>query len=781
MFSPAARNENYEEDKASAPLLVLMSIIFAAYCWYDWSGANQLFELFITVALLAVGIGMSSLRDRSYVRRALLLLSVFAALRFVLWRLFFTLNLTSPANSLASVLLFYAEGYAVLVFLLVCLQNWYLERRPKLPKPDPTFLPSVDVYICTYNEPLHIVRRTACGAKAIDYPNKNVYILDDGRRESISLLAIELDVGYIVRPDNKHAKAGNINSALKETNGEFVLILDADHIPCRTILKKIVSNFQDPEVAIVQTPHRFMNAAPIQRNLYVEGILPHEQEMFFQISMVGKDYWNAAIFAGSAGVIRRKVLDEIGGMCTKTVIEDCEFSLEVHRRGHKSLYLTEPLTIGLCPETLGAYLTQQSRWAKGQTQMLMLANPLAGKGLSIPQRLCYMSGNIHYLFGLARLTFIIMPTLFILLGVCTTTVSWLKYMLYLAPFIVIYTLAQNYTFKNFRHSFWADVYEMVLAPYTLYWTFITLLDPAAPRFDVTPKGLRQGQYYFDLKLVWYHFLLLLWCLFAVVVGLTKMMLGFDLSGNFANLLLCFYNIFVLLCAILVGFERPQMRQVHRVKRRLPVTIVHEDFAAETVAAFSEDASEFGIRLLLEETSLQFKRDQNLALTIGTDDGALIEVTGKIVRMTKERKRYALDIAFDEIDAETRFKLIVAFYCSPETWAVLIEPRDSIILSFTQLVTTPLRVLTYVQRYLRSQTLSILAPEKLYGSKFVPEKLKKLFVPHGAHVTEEVLDPEHMERVAILAVAEEDERLIDHSLDEIGHNGNNGSNGNNGRV
>ncbi len=757
MSTQVTASNNYEQDKTSKPLLILLAVAFCAYCWYDLSGQNQLFELTMSVVFLAVGIGISSLRDRPYVRRALLLLSVFSAMRFVLWRLFYTLNLTSPANSLASIFLFYAEGYAVIVFLLVCLQNWYLERRPTLPKPDITYSPSVDVFICTYNEPLHIVRRTACGAKAIDYANKNVYILDDGRRESISQLAVELDLGYIIRPDNRNAKAGNINNALKETNGELILILDADHIPCRTILNKISPNFDDPTVAIVQTPHRFMNAAPIQRNLYIEGVLPHEQEMFFQISMVGKDYWNAAIFAGSAGIIRRSVLEEIGGMCTKTVIEDCEFSLEVHRRGYRSLYLTEPQTIGLCPETLGAYLTQQSRWAKGQTQMLMLANPLAGKGLSIAQRLCYLSGNLHYLFGLSRLTFIFMPTLFILLGVCTTSVSWLKYILYLAPFAVIYTLVQNYTFKNFRHSFWADVYEMVLAPYTLYWTFITLLDPAAPKFDVTPKGLRQGQYYFDLKLVWYHVLILLWCLFALGVGIVKMMLGFDLSGNFANCLLVVYNIFVLICAILVGFERPQLRQVHRVKRRLPVTIVPQ-YSEETVAAFSEDASEFGIRLKLEETSLQFHRDQTLSLTIGTDDGSLVEINGKIVRLSKERGRHILDIAFDEADEATRYKLIVAFYCSPETWASLIEPRDSIIGSFTHLVTTPVRVLTNVQRYLRSRTLHILAPERLYNSRLVPERIKKFFVPHGEHVTEEVLDPEHMEKQSIIAIAEEKEKL-----------------------
>ena len=641
-----------------------------------------------------------------------MLLAWFSAMRFLLWRIFFTLNLTSPANTITSLLLLYAEIFAVIVLSLICVQNWYLDPREEPPEPDEDFEPQVDVFICTYNESLEIVRRTVCGAKALNYPNKKVYLLDDGRRDYMSQLALDLGVEYITRPDNRNAKSGNINNALKQAKGDLVLILDADHIPCRTLLDKTVPYFSDPLVAIVQTPHRFMNAAPIQRNLYLEGVLPHEQEMFFQISMVGKDYWNAAIFAGSVGLIRRSVIDEMGGMSILTVIEDCEFSLSVHRKGYRTVYIPEALSIGLCPESLSAYLTQQSRWAKGQTQMLMLTNPLGGPGLSMAQRICYLSGNIHYLFGLARLIFLILPTFFLVFGTCATSVSWLKYLIYMGPFAILYLLAQHYTFRNFRHSFWADVYEVVLAPYTLYWTFATLIDPEAPRFDVTPKGLKQERYHFSLKLVWYHWLILLWCILSLIIGTLKGLFGFDPSGNFANVVLTLYNIFILVCAIFVGFERPQMRRVHRVRRRLPVTIDVTDFSNKPIAAWSEDASEYGIRLVLEETPLKFETGNKLNLTIQSELKEIFNVDGKVVRARFLEGRWTLEVEFDKnMSLDLRERLIVEFYCSPETWAMLVEPGDSILSSFISLIGTPARVFKSLQQQLPSKTIPIDVPER----------------------------------------------------------------------
>jgi len=674
---------------------------------------------------------LSRFKNQELIRIGLTCIAGFAAIRLEYWRALCTLNLTSPFNSLASIALFASEIFAVVGFFLTALQYWDLTPRQEVAF-DPLYQPSVDIFITTYNEDVELVRRTVCGAKYIDYPNKRIYILDDGRRDAVLNLAHSLDVNYITRPDNAYAKAGNINNALRQTDGELVVILDADHIPSKYFLKRTVAYFSDAKVAFVQSAHRFMNGAPIQRNLRLEGKLPHEQELFFRLTMVGKDHWNAAIFAGSAGVIRRSVFDELDGMSRGTVIEDCEFSMDVHRRGYKSVYIPESLTVGLSPETLRAYLIQQSRWAKGQTQMLALANPLLVQGLTVQQKLCYLTNNLYYFFGVPRLICLLVPIAFLLLGVCGTAVSWLQYSLMAIPFLFTWLLTQNYIYKNFRHSFWSDVYETVLAPFTCYWTLLTLIDPRAPRFAVTPKGLKTGHFFFDIRVVWGNLVLLVLAVFALFIGVIKLLFQFDPIGTLANVVWDSYNVSVLISAVLVGFERPQVRRAYRVRRSVPVSVECPENFEGLAAGNTVDINEYGARLRILKPNGQIRKDDRINLSLQTEEGTLMEIPARVVRKPPDQEMMTLEVEFLDNDLARIERLIQLVYCAPHTWLSLVEPDDSLLQSFADLIETPLRVITDIRRDLFRYPISIVLPKKLFESQMaksalLPDKLKALFV------------------------------------------------------
>jgi len=705
---------------------VVSAIGLIAYLVYDWAGRHEFFQFCLSLLIVVAAVILGRFPDRDLVRAALVSIAGFAAIRLIVWRVLCTLNLTSPFNSLASFALLSAEIYAVMGFFMVAMQNGYLFRR-EVPKIDPTFTPDVDVFIPTYNESIEILRRTICGAKNINYENKKVYVLDDGRREAVLNLALQMGVNYITRPDNLYAKAGNINNAMSQTGGSLLLILDADHIPSTTFLERTVPFFSDAKVACVQTIHRFMNAAPVQRNLRMEGKLPHEQELFFQISMVGKDHWNAAIFAGSAGLIRRSVLDEMGGMSRGTVIEDCEFSLDMHRRNYVSVYLPEALTIGLSPETLSAYLVQQGRWACGQTQMLVLANPFFIKGkLTLAQRICYLNNNLYYLFGLPRLIYFAIPVLFLLFGVCPTSVSWMQYLMLASPFLFAWLIGQNYIYKNYRHSFWSDVYEAILAPHTLLWTMLTLLDPSSPRFAVTPKGTRTKRFFFDIKSVFVNLILLAVCLGAFLVGFLKLILQFDPIGNLANLVFDAYNIVLLSCACLVGFERPQLRRAHRVNRAIPVS-VEVDGIDRLFGGSTQDVSEFGARLRILAKDVTMHKNDVLKVHMENDDGELVDVDAKLIRVIPDGEFLILELEFINVSTELLERLICTAYCSPNYWNNLSEPSDSILRSLFDLLETPLRVAGELRKSIIRLGIVILVSPKVLKSKLIPLKLRPLLV------------------------------------------------------
>ena len=258
---------------------------------------------------------------------------------------------------------------------------------------------SVDVYVCTYDEPAEVVAATLAGCRALAYPH-TTYLLDDGRRPEMEELARVAGARYLTRPDNSHAKAGNINAALPRTGGELVLMLDADHVPMPDALDAIVGYFDDERVALVQTPHDFFNHDSVKH--YVVG--RHEQSLFYRVVCPGKNRHGAAYWCGSAALMRRRALLEIGGVATETITEDFHTTIRLLRHGWTSRYHDEVLVQGLAPHDLDSYLLQRDRWARGNLAVFTLPeSPLRARELQPLQRLSYFASLTAYLAPPMRL------------------------------------------------------------------------------------------------------------------------------------------------------------------------------------------------------------------------------------------------------------------------------------------------------------------------------------------------------------------------------------------
>ena len=244
-----------------------------------------------------------------------------------------------------------AEFFAFSTLILGYFQTLRPLKRPPLPlEGDPANWPTVDVLVPTYNEPLHVVRGTVLAAMAMDYPadKMRVLLLDDGRREEFREFAAQVGVEYVTRDNNAHAKAGNINHALRHTSGEFVAIFDCDHVPARSFLRMTLGWFQrDRNLGLLQTPHQFYSPDPFERNLGQFRRVPNEGELFHRLVQDGNDLWNASFFCGSCAVLRRSALDEIGGIAVETVTEDAHTALRMQRNGWNTAYINIPLAAGL--------------------------------------------------------------------------------------------------------------------------------------------------------------------------------------------------------------------------------------------------------------------------------------------------------------------------------------------------------------------------------------------------------------------------------------------------
>ena len=390
-----------------------------------------------------------------FTRLMVMLLAAFISVRYHAWRIFYTLPSVSSPGFVPGLLVYLAEVLTFVSFLL----GLFVNIRPapsrmaaiRLPPLPPERVPTVDVYVPTYNEEPELLRTTLLATIQIDYPagRHTVYLLDDGgseqkrgdkdpakaaqalaRHEELKALCTELGCVYLTRARNEHAKAGNLNAALPRTQGDLILILDADHIPTQDILQNTVPHFLgDERLSLVQTPHFFSNPDPIEHNLGVFRQMPGEIEMFYAAIQRGLDFWNGAFFCGSAALIRRKALESVGGLASSTTTEDAETDCELHARGWHSLYVDRPMVAGLSPESISAFLLQRCRWAQGMIQLLILKNPLMYGRLGFAQRLAYFSSALYWTFPVTRFIFLLAPIFYIWfsLGICskpTSTSSW---------------------------------------------------------------------------------------------------------------------------------------------------------------------------------------------------------------------------------------------------------------------------------------------------------------------------------------------------------------------
>ena len=340
-------------------------------------------------------------------RTLLTIATLITGLVYFCWRVT-VLNYQAPVFSL---LFLFAELFGFVILFLSVFTFWKV--RPLTVGAPPSNV-SVDIFITTLNEPEDIVRLTAVAAKAISYPH-TTYILDDGAREHIRELAENLGCEYISRESNQHAKAGNVNNALAHSSGDFILILDADHVPQTWFLDHTLGYFSDPQVALVQSPQDYFTTNAFQFRS-TPSQLWHDQTLFYQIGQIGRNYWNATTFCGTNAVIRRSALQNIGGIATETITEDMHTSVRLQKNGYRTIYHPESLAFGIAASDYVEFLQQRLRWGHGNVEVLKEENLPFCDNLSWPQKICYTVLGINYFEGWSRLVLYVTPALVLLTG-----------------------------------------------------------------------------------------------------------------------------------------------------------------------------------------------------------------------------------------------------------------------------------------------------------------------------------------------------------------------------
>jgi cellulose synthase catalytic subunit (UDP-forming) len=632
-------------------------------------------------------------------RRFVMLLTVATSVRHLLWRGLDTLDFSSPLAGLISVLIYGAELTAFFAMAIGYFQVWgQTDHKPvSLSRFTPEQLPTVDIMVCTYGEPVSVLYRSLVGCNGIDYPKKTVYLCDDGNRPEMRELAERLGVTYISREKNVNAKAGNLNNALQYSQGELVLVFDADHVPCKNFLNETVGFFVDDRLGFVQTPQHFFTDDPFQRNLLSTKEINNEQDLFFHVIQPGNDYWGSAFFAGSGAIFRRAALQSVGGFAVETITEDVHTGMRIHGMGWKSLYYNRDLAAGMAQESFADVIKQRLRWARGMTQIYCLENPMFARGLSIAQRLCYFTGIWYFFHGLPRLIFMVAPLFFLLFGYKTVNSGFVEVLIYYLPSFLATTLGYTIVSRGVRHSFWSEVYESCFCIYLSLTTFLTFLSPRRAKFRVTPKGGLTEKLNFNWRIVFPQVMIAALTIVGIGMAIVRAIYTPEYAGGiYTNLAWSLYNLVLLLGAIYVAQERPQFRLAPRIFRRVRCELKLLD--GSIAVGYTTNISESGVALVFDEpvpitgTVLLKIMDWDI------NETTILSV--QVIRsIVDERNRHYVGFQVVNRTEEQHQKLVRHMFGSAEIWAedYVYTPTTK---SFWQLIMTPFRLAGTLEEPLR---------------------------------------------------------------------------------
>lgn len=628
--------------------------------------SNPYFLLFPTIILFSIVYTIMKLspQPKPWSRTIVVCILLALTLRYILWRLFSTLNLSNPLDGIFSLALLFLEmmviaGGTIQLYLMLNIKDRRREAdRYSQAVQNGTYLPSVDILIPTYNEPEFVLRRTIIGCQAIDYANKKVYLLDDTKRPEIKKLAKELGCYYISRAKNNYAKAGNLNNAIQKTRGELIAVFDADFIPAKNFLTRTVGFFQNNKIALVQTPQSFYNSDPIAINLGLEKILPSEEEIFYRQVQTIKDGAGSVVCSGTSFIVKRSALLEVGGFVTDSISEDYYTGIRLSAKGYELVYLNENLSAGLAAESMAAHILQRIRWARGTLQGLFIdSNPFTIPGLSLRQRLAHLEGFLTWFAIIPRLFFLMLPIIYTFFGIEPLVVSMQEMLYFFVPYYFLQLTAFSWLNLRSRSLIFSDVYA-IPSCFPLFITVIkVMLNPFGQGFRVTPKGIfrHKSQYNWSLALPLIVFFIGISISFCSSLGLLD-----STHTNGFSLILVWdvYNLIILGVALLGLLDVPKTDIYEWLPVRHKVRLTNSE---GTVWGTMTKLSEIGAEIELKQPV-----DLNSVFTLEIPEEGL-KLQAQLIYTNLTKKMLRVRVNFETLDLDRYRRLVEILFCHPEQW------------------------------------------------------------------------------------------------------------------
>ncbi|MDG2112548.1 MAG: glycosyltransferase, partial [Actinomycetota bacterium] len=409
--------------------------------------------------------------------------TVLASAVYLTWRILATID---GAPRWIAIPFWLLELHGAARFTMTVAELWDSDARV-VPLSDALPNVSVAVVIPTYDEGPEVLLPTVAAALEVRGEHET-WVLDDGHRPEVEAMADQLGCGYISRPTNEHAKAGNLNYALGVVTTDIIAVLDADHVPQPNFLERTLPYFHEPDVALVQTPQEFYNV-----DSFVHAAPDHHEEMFFhRVIQAGKNRFGAAFWCGTGSVMRAEALRSVGGASTVSITEDLHTAMLLQRQGWRTIHHNEPLARGLAPRNYEEFSKQRWRWGAGAMQSFAVDFPLSTPGLTRGQRFAYFASFVSWFDSWRSFLYFLVPLAVLITGASPISAAIVPLLPAALAILTLQLATVRLMGRGSLRLWFAAVNEFLRMPVNLSSTLV-FLRPRLLGFSVTPKGRTEGE------------------------------------------------------------------------------------------------------------------------------------------------------------------------------------------------------------------------------------------------------------------------------------------------
>lgn len=539
---------------------------------------------------------------KKLVQNFMVYFTIFTSFIYITWRIVRTIPFEYGLfSTICGIVLLAVEivGFFEMVVHFSQLSNVVVPKKAQV---EPEAYPDVDIFISTYNEPTELLYKTINGCLHMDYPDKSkvhIYLCDDGHRDEMGILAKQMGITHLVRDTHQFAKAGNLNHALSVTNSPYIVTFDADMIPRHDFLTACMPYFLGEEkIGFLQTPQTFYNPDLFQYNLYSEKRIPNEQDYFYRDVQVMRNASNTVIYGGTNTILSREALVEIGGFYTGVITEDFATGMVIQSKGYQCYAIRESYACGMAPEDLKSLIKQRQRWARGCIQTGRKVNILFRKGLSIEQKISYITSITYWYGALKRFIYIMAPILYSVFNVIVVKCTLWEVLVFWLPMYLLNNAVLRKLSGNIRNTRLTNIYETILFPSLLPAILLETFGISQTTFNVTKKDSKQklsgnGRMY-RLK----NSIVLLILLILNVIGLGRCVYETFRQGTVMYIIIMFWllvNLFNLIMSVFFMNGRQSHRQYERFEREVDCVI---SYGSRMIRAKTNNVSENGISVVL---------------------------------------------------------------------------------------------------------------------------------------------------------------------------------------